>query len=714
MRDLLSTGLFLVALGLGEGALGVRAPQLAAFLSLAALLPVMADLAIGVRWRAWRGAGLGLAALGSTVFWFATPDAATRGFALALAFACWALAQAERPTERAGIAATLALAGLGTAVFDAVRDRLTLWPALVAVSSHTSAVLARIFASRDTLGPTYAGTWLFVGLAAIGVARLCLVPRRRGGAAGAAVLLALAVGASTARLHALEPALAGAAAPGPAPAWRLLLFALLLVPLALFLRTHRLPLGPAGTPGARPRTPWYAAAALLIGVGLLSWCTRTPSRPVRVLLDSRGAFAMQPLAWGQYGAQASQGASLASLPALLDARGFVCTVHDSSLDPALLEQHDVLMVMNPTHVLAPSEHRAVWDFVRGGGGLLVLGDHTNIMEIEGPLDSLLAPVGVRVNFDSAIPLVDRWSWYGCMRRHPHPATRGVRDETEVKISVGASLAVPAGALPLFTGRDAFADAGNRGNKQGAYLGNMRWDPGEPLGDLVLAAEVPYGRGKVIVFGDTSPFQRNSVTWSESFVTRVLTYLGTPGHRLLAWPLRAGGAALATAGGIGLALLAPASLPVLALAAAASAAWLAGVERTATVDLPRTPWRADVAWIDHAHGNRIDVHAGLPISIGGLASHLWRQGYLPLARRDRHAEVLPPARLFVSIAPALPFALDERRALRRFVEEGGCSSLPPATRNAVVRKHCSPTSATSSDGRRSAPRTRRTATCRTSG
>jgi hypothetical protein len=95
-----------------------------------------------------------------------------------------------------------------------------------------------------------------------------------------------------------------------------------------------------------------------------------------------------------------------------------------------------------------------------------------------------------------------------------------------------------------------------------------------------------------------------------------------------------------------------------------------MERVATVHLPSAPLRGDIAWIDRAHGNRIDVHAGREDGIGGLVDHLWRQEYVPLAFRALDLAALPAARLFVTVAPAFPFTAAERAALRRFVEQGG--------------------------------------------
>ena len=41
---------------------------------------------------------------------------------------------------------------------------------------------------------------------------------------------------------------------------------------------------------------------------------------------------------------------------------------------------------------------------------------------------------------------------------------------------------------------------------GSFLGNYHYDEGERLGDVVLVATATHGRGRVVVWGDTSAFQ----------------------------------------------------------------------------------------------------------------------------------------------------------------------------------------------------------------
>jgi hypothetical protein len=409
---------------------------------------------------------------------------------------------------------------------------------------------------------------------------------------------------------------------------------------------------------------------VLAGVVALAYAPRVGPRVGRVLLDARGEFSLEPLVWGVYGPEIDRGASVATLPAVLEARGFSVTVTETTIGREELEAHDVLMVMNSSYSFSESELEEIWAFVEDGGGLLVLGDHTNISETMRPLNALIEPTGVRIEFDSAIPQVRRWTWYDCMRVHPHAVTRGIRDETDVKVSVGASIHVPFGAVPLLSGRDAFSDYGNWNNAQGAYLGNMQHDAHETLGDVPLAAVVRHGRGKAIIFGDTSTFQRSAIYNTHEFVTRIFTYLSSPDLAETALPVRIAGGALLTIGVIGLFLGGSVGIGAVVVASLVGLAALAGLGGRSGVVLPRLARETEVAWLDLAHANRVDVHTGEPDGIGGFVDHLWRHGFLPLGMKRFDAEALDGARVFATVAPARPYGRRERATLRRFVEDGG--------------------------------------------
>ncbi|MBU1941084.1 MAG: hypothetical protein KKC68_04865 [Candidatus Thermoplasmatota archaeon] len=186
---------------------------------------------------------------------------------------------------------------------------------------------------------------------------------------------------------------------------------------------------------------------------------------------------------------------------------------------------DVLVVINRNVSFSDDELAVIWEFVRKGGGLLVLGDHTNVGGIRGPLNELLEPVDIQFRFDSALPLDERWRWETSATVFGSPNPLGGSDVRNAQISVGASLEIGSGVFPIVLGSYGFSDLGDELNPDFAYLGNYVVDTGEQVGDVVLAAGAFYGEGRVVVFGDTSSFQNSALPRSFTLVMSVFQWLG---------------------------------------------------------------------------------------------------------------------------------------------------------------------------------------------
>lgn len=681
MSGFLATALLLLSIALIEAAIGPRNADLRQFLALVAMIPVFWQFAAGVDRRRRFGGAAAIVGAVLVVAWYATTGAA-QYFALAGALGLLAMTREVDADDRRSLGAALALTALSYGAFVALRDHLTLWPLLYPLSANVSQAIASALRIPARLGPTYSGAWLLVSFAIAFIARAAVSRRRPSW--WAVVALALLVLLPAGALWLRRVAFAGMRAGVPLQflMWRPTLFMLLLVPLAIFV--HEQPLGEGGGRPARARHGGVArgdrrgrhagrlmsAGFVLAGLVALAYVPRVAPRTGRVLLDARGEFSLEPLAWGAYGPDIERGASLATLPRLLEGRGFSVTVRDTTIDESALEAHDVLVVMNSSHEFWEEELESIWTFVDAGGGLLVLGDHTNISETMGPLNALIEPTGVRIEFDSAIPQAGRWTWYDCMRVHPHPVARGIRDETDVKVSVGASIHVPFAAVPLLSGRDAFSDYGNWNNAQGAYLGNMRYDAHETLGDVPLAAVARHGRGKAIIFGDTSTFQRSAIYNTHEFVTRIFTYLATPDVVETTAPVRIAGAVLVVIGVIGLFAAGSTGLGAVIVTGVVGLAALLCLGGRSGVMLPPLTEETELAWLDLAHGNRVDVHTGEANGIGGFVDHLWRHELLPLGMKEFDADALDGAVVFATVAPARPYGSGERAAVRRFVEDGG--------------------------------------------
>jgi hypothetical protein len=248
-------------------------------------------------------------------------------------------------------------------------------------------------------------------------------------------------------------------------------------------------------------TPRRAGVALY-GQGLLDW--RVPDAEHRGLLSS-GMFGLLKR-W---------------LECEVASHGGQVMVADS-LTGEVLREVGLVVFINPTRDLTPQESDTLEGFVRSGGGMLVLGDHTDIGGSRGPLNTILDFTGMRFRFDSAVPL--RQHWHGCLWMRCHPILRRVGDEVMLQIAVGASLEIRRPATPVVMGRYGFCDHGDvRNFGRGANMGNVVHERDERLGDLVLVATEQVGSGRVVVFGDTSPFQNGAIFVSRRLVSNAISW-----------------------------------------------------------------------------------------------------------------------------------------------------------------------------------------------
>jgi hypothetical protein len=412
------------------------------------------------------------------------------------------------------------------------------------------------------------------------------------------------------------------------------------------------------------RTAWPIAGWLLaLGVvGVMCWPLINSSHGKHIFFYEGGYLDWKRPVFGKYGGYES--GMFGCLPDYLLEDGF--SAEFGRVLTNRLAGADVLVIINPTNQWSGGELEAVWGFVQKGGSLLVLGDHTDIMGSQSVLNRLLAPINTRFNFDAGFPAREEWAH--CLRFLEHPMNDRVAGAPQAMISVGASLDIGPPAFSVGVGQYGFGDLGNRLNEQGAFLGDYRYEKGEQLGDVVLVAAAFFGRGKVMVFGDTSSFQNGALPFSyRTYVQPIfywLTMKDLPG--LFWWKGLAGLLTLAVvlfsvryaAGGHGGAL----SL-VLALAVV-TGGWFNRRE------VPPSSTSRLAALLDRTHGNQITLAPLERESIGPLTATLQRCKLLPYMFNEWSETQLRQARLFVCTAPTTRYSQRELRALKRFVEQGG--------------------------------------------
>lgn len=405
---------------------------------------------------------------------------------------------------------------------------------------------------------------------------------------------------------------------------------------------------------------------VLIGVLMfyLPSLSRISSTP-HITFYGKGLVSWDAPQFGKYGTISSGMFGL--LPRYLHSMGYHTRTlkEDVDISAEILKETDTFVVINLDIQFSDDEQKMIWKYVEEGGSLLVLGDHTDIEGTMKPLNHLLEPVNIKFRFDSAFTAT---RWFNAYELFPHSITAGLDYSNDtLQHSTGASLNIVPPAVPIVNAKFAFSDKGNYENANG-YLGDYLYQPGEKFGDLTVVAGATYGKGKVIVFGDTSGFQNLAIAHSHELINRIFCYLTLPVSSSL---FKVFGLVLLF-GVLVAYLLIPATrivfvIPIFAIALGT------GVfigHALLSLSAPVRPYAGDIAYVDAAHINQYSLRHWEDDSIDGLMQNLARNGYIPLIRRGALDKSILSAKIYVVIAPNKSFTLREQELLKMYIRQGG--------------------------------------------
>jgi len=425
--------------------------------------------------------------------------------------------------------------------------------------------------------------------------------------------------------------------------------------------------------GRSSRRVTIALAAVLAAVLLPFVATFAPGRMdlqgKKIVFYEKGFLNWLKPTHGSYGRLSS--GMYGMLPVLMQSLGAKCLI-SPDLSDADVNDTDVLVLIFPDDPWQEGQVERIHSFVRRGGSLLVLGEHTTCdPNGSNRFNEILAPTAMRVRFDSATFAVGGWlQSYEALN---HPATAGIADDqNQFGVVIGASVDASWPARPVLIGRWGWTDDGDEASER-AMMGNDRYDCGEKLGDVVLAAEQPLGKGRVMAFGDTSGLTNAISVSSYQFTSRLFAYLANGAvNTHAAW--RQVIALLAGAGLIALVSRRPSpwkiSFVAIGLTISLVACTIANQSKANLLPNGRRGKPNNLAYIDTSHVETYSSESWRPDGIGGLALTFMRNGYLTLDLPEFTPERLERAGLLISIAPARAFSPAEVETVKAFVNNGG--------------------------------------------
>lgn len=244
--------------------------------------------------------------------------------------------------------------------------------------------------------------------------------------------------------------------------------------------------------------------ALVAGLGLgggLGWHDPGVAKRGRILIDDRLTGSWEPagrlLDQDRYGDFSAY--SFSAMVEHLSHRFAVWVNGHRRYTRDYLAGFDVLVLKTPELPLDPEEIGAIQDWVRHGGGLFAISDHTDLLGMSTKLNDLIETFGIEFAFDATAASheggFDTWR---PQLLPEHPVSMGLSDfECMTPCSVRTSWR----ARPIMTLRQSVSSAGDYARN--SNFGALAPNPADQQGLLVAAAAVTAGRGRVLAFGDST-------------------------------------------------------------------------------------------------------------------------------------------------------------------------------------------------------------------
>ncbi|RLF34703.1 MAG: hypothetical protein DRN08_04235 [Thermoplasmata archaeon] len=172
---------------------------------------------------------------------------------------------------------------------------------------------------------------------------------------------------------------------------------------------------------------------------------------------------------------------------------------DKNIDTSLLSNYDILIIKCPTKPFSQEEINAIVKFVHEGGGLWLIGDHTNVFGMNTYLNSISRKFGINFNYDSTNDLNTGFlSTYTTPKVLKHPILKGI---SSFDFMTSCSLKAPLLAEDVMIGYSLGALPGDYSDKD--FFRKIPLNSDMKFGSFLQSVAVKYGKGKVAAFTDST-------------------------------------------------------------------------------------------------------------------------------------------------------------------------------------------------------------------
>ena len=203
---------------------------------------------------------------------------------------------------------------------------------------------------------------------------------------------------------------------------------------------------------------------------------------------------------------------------------------DQELTAAFLSQYSLLIIKTPTSPFSEAELEAIQKFVRDGGGLFLIGDHTNLYGMTTYINPVSERFGITFLPDDTFELsTGAPTVYQPPQLFAHPTVHHIQN---FRFMTSCTL-----ASPLFHSRGIMKGA-QLGRENADYshvnfFGNMEADINDEYGLFTQATARKYGKGRVVAFSDSTVFSNFTMFYEgrPELAIGIMEYLNRTNSRI---------------------------------------------------------------------------------------------------------------------------------------------------------------------------------------
>jgi hypothetical protein len=246
----------------------------------------------------------------------------------------------------------------------------------------------------------------------------------------------------------------------------------------------------------------FAVGAMIVGGALTD---PGMEKIGRVLIDeshSDWEDTMRPLDTNWYGMSSTY--NYYSLRTFLE-HYYRVEISFREITPDVLMFQDVVVLKCPTRAYTESEQEALVSFVKRGGGLFLIGDHTDVFGSSTFLNALAERFGLSFDKNGQWDINGQFSIYNRPKTLSHPVGK---QTPEFLFATGCTLSAPLWAEKAIIGYGMMTREANYRN-EGFFPDQTHYEDRE-FGLFLQMAGNYYGRGRVLCFSDSTVWSNFSM------------------------------------------------------------------------------------------------------------------------------------------------------------------------------------------------------------